>query len=308
MRKAAHSAASKIRFKHRKALKNRIFSAHGQSALRRIKLQPAFMLDKHSMGITLDKLPLSVSIITRDEEQNIGRTLQSVQDIASEIIVVDSGSTDRTADIARTYGATVYIESWKGHIAQKNSALEKCSQEWILALDADEVVSERLADSIRVAVEQPTAVGYFINRKTFYLGKFLEHSWQPDRKLRLVQRSAAPEWGGYNPHDALTMRGAPSFIEGPLHHYSYKSLEDHFHRTVSYAKLTAQSYYDLGKRFSLFKALFNPLMAGFKKLILKRGFLDGYRGCIVAASAVLSVFLKYMFLWDLERTNKDTAA
>lgn len=250
-----------------------------------------------------EKLPLSVSLISFNEEDNIAKALNSIKNIASEIIVVDSHSTDKTKEIAESYGARFLEEDWKGHIAQKNSALEKCTQEWVLSLDCDEVVSTELEKSIIEKVRKPEADGYFINRKTFYLGGFLKHAWQPDWKLRIVRRSANPKWSGYNPHDNLKIRGSMKNLKGDLYHYSYKNLEDHLYRTVKYAKLSAQSYYNEGKKFKWYKPLLNPVSAFAKVFFIQRGFLDGYRGLIIASSSFICTFLKYIFLWEIERNS-----
>ncbi|MBW2635538.1 MAG: glycosyltransferase family 2 protein [Deltaproteobacteria bacterium] len=196
--------------------------------------------------LTTPELPLSVSIISFNEAANIGRTLDSIKTIASEIIVVDSHSTDDTRKIALKYGANVYAEDWKGHIRQKNSALEKCTQPWILSLDSDEVVSEALCAAIVAAVRTPGRSGYRINRRTFYLGKLLRYAWQPDWKLRLVRKDADPLWAGYDPHDRLEMAGRSGRLKGDLIHYSYTDLRDHMQRLVTYAEITANSYHKNG--------------------------------------------------------------
>lgn len=252
------------------------------------------------------KLPLSVAIISFNEEDNIGRTLQAVASIASEIIVVDSHSTDRTTEIAGSFGAKVYDEDWKGHVAQKNSALAKCTQEWILSLDCDEVPDESLIASIIKAVESPTSDGYIINRRTYYMGKYLKYSWQPDWKLRLVRRESRPEWGGYDPHDRLTISGSTEKIRsGDLLHYSYRDIYDHYQRLVKYAKVAAQSYDRNGRRFSYWGLFTKPVFAFFKKYFLKLGFMDGFAGFAVAMSTFIYVFLKYMFLRELQQGRKD---
>ncbi len=251
------------------------------------------------------KLPLSVSIITFNEEENLPNALKSIKDIAEEIIIVDSGSTDKTVSIAKDYGAKVFIEKWKGYVAQKNSALEKCTKDWILSLDADEIVSEELKDNIIRVINSPDADGYYINRITYYSGKFLKHSWQPDWKLRLVKRKANPKWKGIDPHDFLTIDGKTSKLSGYLLHYSYKDIYDHFFRALKYSKISAENYYKLGKKFRIYNLIFNPIWAFVKQYILKLGFLDGLRGLSVAKSYSFSIFLKYMFLWELEQKGKD---
>ena len=246
------------------------------------------------------RLPLSVAVISFNEEDDIGRTLESIADIASEIIVVDSHSTDRTREVAENSGAKVYEEDWKGHIDQKNSALRKCTQEWILFLDCDEVVSNHLKQSIVNAVTHPAADGYFVNRKTSYLGKMLEHAWQPDRKLRLVKSSSSPQWGGYNPHDVLSIKGKTARIKGDLIHYSYQDIQDHFGKAVAYSRIVAHAYAERGRRFHILNLIANPIVAFMMEFIGKRGFLDGVRGFAVAVSVTFYTFLKYLYLWENE--------
>jgi glycosyltransferase involved in cell wall biosynthesis len=247
------------------------------------------------------KLPVSVALISYNEEDNIGRTLESIADIAGEIIVVDSGSTDRTVEIAQGYGAKVFIEEWKGHTGQKNSALGKCSLEWMLFLDCDEVPTHELQLAISQAVNNNNGKAFSINRKTFYLGKLMEHSWQPDLKVRLVHKSAGAYWTGLNPHDALEVNCHATKLEGYLVHYSYKDIMHHFRKTLDYSKISAQSYFNEERRFSLGKLFIDPFLNWFKIYILNRAFLDGARGMIAGISAYLSTFLKYAFLWELEK-------
>jgi len=256
---------------------------------------------------TIAELPLSVSIISFNEAANIGRTLDSINAIASEIIVVDSHSTDNTLEIARTSGAKVYIEDWKGHIRQKNSALEKCTQPWILSLDCDEVVSPALREAIIKAVKEGDRPGYHINRRTFYLGKLLRYAWQPDWNLRLVRKTAEPEWVGYDPHDRLRIAGKGGYLKGDLIHYSYKDLNDHMRRLMAYAAITARSYHRQGKRFHWHNLLLNPPAAFLKKYVMRRALLDGSQGFFVAMSSVIYVFLKYLFLWEIERSGRAPA-
>jgi len=248
-----------------------------------------------------EKLPLSVAIISFNEEDNLGKTLEAIESIASEIVIVDSHSTDRTGEIAESFGAKFYVEDWKGHVAQKNSALEKCTQEWILSLDCDEVADEELVQSIIKAVQNPTSDGYMVNRRTYYMGKYLKYSWQPDWKLRLVRRDSAPEWGGYDPHDVLRIKGSVEKIKrGDLLHYSYRDIFDHYQRLVKYAKVAAQSYDKNGKKFSYTALYTKPLFAFVKKYFIKLGFMDGFAGMAVAVSSFIYVYLKYLFLKEIQ--------
>jgi glycosyltransferase involved in cell wall biosynthesis len=244
------------------------------------------------------KLPLSVSIITYNEESNIGRTVESVSDIASEIVIVDSNSTDNTPEIARIYGAKLYTEEWKGFAEQKNSCLKKCTQDWILCLDADELVSDELKNSIINEISNPQANGYQIKRQTFYLGKLLKYAWQPDLNLRLVQKTSNPLWIGNIVHESLQIEGQIKKLNGTLIHFSYNNLKHHFNKTVEYARISAQSYSELGKNFHFYNLIINPILAWFRLYIINKGFLDGTRGFIAAASSFVYTFLKYAFLFE----------
>ncbi len=247
------------------------------------------------------RLPLSVAMISFNEEPKIRRTIEAVAQIASEIVVVDSHSTDATRAIAADLGAQVFEEDWKGHIAQKNSALEKCTQPWILALDCDEVVSPGLREAIITAVRRPRAGGYLVNRQTVYLGRALKHMWQPDWKLRLVRRESNPVWTGYDPHDHLRIEGKTAKLRGGvLEHDSYRDLRDHFERMLVYARTSAMSYHERGKRSGIGKIVVSPAVAFAKALLVKGAILDGVPGLIAAGSTYASVFLKYCFLWELE--------
>ncbi len=253
---------------------------------------------------SLEKLPLSISIISFNEEKNIGRTLDSIKDIAAEIIIVDSHSKDRTQEIAESYGAKVYIEDWKGHVAQKNSALEKCTQEWILMLDCDEVVSSELKQSIIDAIASGKASAFSVNRKTNYLGKLLHNAWQPDWNLRLVKKSTNPYWQGLNPHDELKCNAEAKRLDGERVHYSYKDVRNHFDKTLDYAQISAQSYKERGRKFSIWNLLLNPIVAFVRLYILRKGFLDGKHGLIAGFSTFVYTFLKYVFFWESELKDK----
>ena len=244
------------------------------------------------------KIKLSVALISLNEEENLPRTLNAIKNIADEIVIIDSGSTDRTPQIAKEFGAKLFYEEWKGFAEQKNSLIKKCSGEWILFLDCDEVVSPQLADEIKNAIQTTAYSGFYINRKTVYLGKVLNYAWQPDRKLRLVRADANPKWIGTVVHEELTVEGVVSKLKNPLFHYSYKNIYEHFTKSVRYAQLSAESYYQQGKKFKLYNLLINPVWAFCKELIIKRGFLDGVRGFAVAWSHSLTTFLKYLFLWE----------
>lgn len=250
-------------------------------------------------------LNLSVALIVYNEEERLPKTLESIKDIASEIIVIDSSSTDNTCAIAKSYGAKIYNEEWRGFVEQKNSLTKKCTKEYILYLDADEVISDELKQSIIYAVQNGKSDGYYIRRKTHYLGSLLNYSWQKDERLRLVKASANPLWVGEIVHEELKINGITSHLAGYIIHYSYRDIDDHFKRTIRYARLSAESYYKKGKKFKLSRLIFSPAIAFIKIYIVKGGFLDGIPGFIAGVSAFVYGFLKYAFLWDITRVNKN---
>ena len=256
-----------------------------------------------------EKLSLSVSIITHNEENNIERCLKSIINIASEIIIVDLGSTDRTLEIAESFGVKVFVEKWQGYIIQKNLALKKCTKSWILCLEAAEELSQELKTSIKKAIKEDNKDGYYINRRSFYLGKLLKFSWQPNYMLRLVRRQSNPCWGDYEPHEKLFVVGITGTLKGDLIHYSYKNIDDHIKGLTKYAYLIAQSYAERGKISHLYNFIINPSFAFFKMYIIRAGFLDGFRGFLVAILSSFCVFLKYSYLWEIikdkEGKNED---
>jgi glycosyltransferase involved in cell wall biosynthesis len=247
-----------------------------------------------------NKLPLSISLITKNEEKRLARTLKSIADIASEIIIVDSGSTDNTQFIANQYNANFSYNQWNGFSEQKNCSLNKCTQKWILCLDADEEVTEKLKQSIIKVIEEDKNFCWMFNRKTFYAGEILNHSWQPDKKLRLVKKEQSPLWTGGLVHEELKANAPIKQLDGDVIHFSYFDVFHHFHKTIEYSKLSAQNYYVKGKRFTILKFIINPILAFFKSYFIKRAFLEGIRGIAVSFSYMTNTFLKYLFLWEIE--------
>ncbi len=252
-----------------------------------------------------NKLPLSVAIITFNEAERLPKTLDSIKDLADEIVIIDSNSTDDTIDIAKSYGAKTYTQTWLGYAEQKNLALEKCSNDWILCLDADEVVTQELAEDINNAILEDDYYAFEVNRRTFYLGKLLKKAWQPDNRLRLVNISKSnAKWVGEFVHEELQVNTEIAVLDGELIHYSYKDITDHFEKTIKYAKLSAESYYVRRKKVSMFKAFGSAKFSFIKLYFLKMGFKDGMQGLIAAVSAFVYTFLKYAYLWDMYRNEK----
>lgn len=245
---------------------------------------------------------LSVALISFNEEARIAKCLEAVRDIASEIIVVDSLSSDRTVEIAESLGARVFREEWKGFAAQKNSALQKCACEWVLFLDCDEVVSKSLRSAIVQAIGQSGFDGYRLKRITNFMGKMVTHSWQNDWLTRLVKRDKA-RWTGEHVHERLECDGAVGSVEGPLYHFTYTNYETELTKGVSYAKLGAQALCARNKKIRLTHLIFNPLWGFIKHYVVKRGFLDGFQGFVIAFSNWHYTFDKYLIAWEMQ--NRD---
>ena len=247
-------------------------------------------------------------MITLDEEDNIGDCLGSA-DFADELIVVDSHSSDRTREIAAGLGARVVERDWPGHIEQKNFALEQARNDWVLCLDADERVTPELRASILEALRAPgDAVGFEMNRRTWYHGRWIRHGgWYPDRKLRLFRRSTGG-WGGTNPHDHVYVDGPRRRLDGDLLHYSYRSIADHLATINSFTTIMAREKAAAGKRSHFAKLLLVGPWKFVDMYILKRGFLDGVAGFIVAVMGAYYVFLKYAKLAELTSATHESAA
>lgn len=248
---------------------------------------------------------LSVAIITLNEAKNLARTLNAIKAISNEIIIIDSGSTDNTVAIAESFGAIVLTNPWQGYSAQKNFALSKCTKDYILSLDADEVPDNTLIDNIKALLENPKHEGYKLRRNAVYMGKMLKHAFC-DSKLRLVKRNSNPQWQGELVHEALQIQGRIGTLPGILLHYSYDNFEDHLQRSIHYGKLNAQKKFAQGERFSFLKLMFNPRLAFIKSYFLKLGFLDGVAGFVVSRMRALDVFEKYLFLWELSQKRNES--
>lgn len=248
---------------------------------------------------------ISLAVITLNEDNNIQRCLQSVCNLVSEIVIVDSGSTDATVALAQSFGARVHHNPWPGQVAQKNYALSLCSHPWVLSLDADEALSETLADSLRrlLASGGPEYAGYWISRKTYYLGAWIEHAWYPEWRLRLVKRDQAV-WQGVNPHDKLVVHGQTASLQGDILHYSYADLDDHLKRTIDYGRIGALAQISQGRTFRWHKLLLAPWGRFLKSLILKQAWRDGWRGWIIAFSSLLTCFAKYAFMYERSVVHK----
>jgi len=238
-------------------------------------------------------MQISATIITLNEERNIARAIDSLS-CADEILVVDSGSTDQTREIAMRHGARVLEEAWRGYAQQKNFAAGCAAHDWILSLDADEQVTPELAAEI-VALKKagPAADGYSFPRRAQYLGRWIRHSgWYPDRKTRLYKRTSA-EWIGEYVHESVRVKGAVGELHADLLHFTCDSLSDHLRTLDRYTTLAARELIEKKKPVPLRRLAIDPAWALFRAYVLQRGFLDGPQGLAIAGMAAFYTFLKY---------------
>jgi glycosyltransferase involved in cell wall biosynthesis len=255
-------------------------------------------------------MTISVAIVAMDEAANIGRTLVSVG-WADEIVLVDSGSTDRTCEIARELGARVIVEPWRGYVAQKQYAIDLCTKEWVLLIDADEEVSAGLADEIRAAIADPNAAsGYWLPRKNLFLGRWVRHGgFYPDPKLRLFRRGQGFVTG-HDPHDRCELKpevqGAEKTrkFKNALVHYTYPNLTLYLGHMNRYSSLGAQLAFAKGhRRFSFSDIVLRPLATFVYNYFIRLGFLDGREGLLLHLYHASYVSWKYSKAWELGRKN-----
>ncbi|MFZ5979480.1 MAG: glycosyltransferase family 2 protein [Candidatus Zixiibacteriota bacterium] len=248
---------------------------------------------------------LSVVVITRNEEKNIRRCLEAVT-WAEEIVLVDNESTDRTREIAAEFGARIFTVGWGGYGTAKRTGVEHAEGEWILSVDADEVVSEELAAEIKDAIlAENDYCGYTIPRKTNFLGRWINHcGWYPDRLLRLFKKNQ----GNFNTamiHEKVELDGRVGSLRHDLLHYSYPDLESYFIKFNRYTTLGAEAANADGKRAGWFDILFKPPVSFFKHYVIKRGFLDGWEGLLISFLSSTAVLIKYAKLRAMKKPSNE---
>lgn len=278
-------------------------------------------------------MKLSVCIITLNEEANIGRTLKSVQPLVAdgegEVIVVDSGSTDKTVEIAKSYGAKVFTEPWKGFAAQKNSGLDKAQGDWILSLDADEEITDELAKAISlsmkfletkelsneegywlhnvVGIKDPDQTdGFEIRRRNFFLGRPMRWGgFYPDAKLRLVRRQLA-KFEARSVHEDMRISSPPAEVWTPILHHAYPTLSGYIEHMNKYSSLGAEMEVEKGRKgFSLVNNVIRPWLTFIYNYFFRLGFLDGKEGLLLHMYHAVYVSWKYAKVWELSRNRRD---
>jgi (heptosyl)LPS beta-1,4-glucosyltransferase len=247
---------------------------------------------------------LSAVIITLNEERNIERCLRSLQNVADEIVVVDSFSTDSTQSICEKYKAKFIQIKWLGYADTKNYANSIAENDWILSLDADESLSEELRGSLMDMKLKKEMKAYRINRLTNYCGSWIKHgAWYPDYKLRIFDRRKS-QWAGYI-HEHLTNveEQFTEILEGDCYHYSYYTIEEHLKQTDKFSKMRAEEMFHEEKKVSLLKMWIAPIFRFLRDYIFKGGLLDGKAGFRIARISAKAVYLKYFYLRQFYRTT-----
>jgi glycosyltransferase involved in cell wall biosynthesis len=253
--------------------------------------------------------PVSVTIITLNEEKNIPHAIKSVS-WAEEVIVVDSGSSDRTVEIAKELGARVIFNPWKGYGQQKNFAQKQASHDWILNIDADEIIPHELAleiqqTLIRVREEDRDTRGFYFPRKTFYLGRWIQHGgWYPNHLVRLSHRQYS-SWTEPSVHEELQVTGKVEGLITPLHHFAFSSIQDQILTNLRFSELGSQDLKKTGQQASIGRLIFKPIGKFIETYFIKRGFLDGLPGFIISVNAAHSMFLKYAYLSEADIRNEN---
>jgi glycosyltransferase involved in cell wall biosynthesis len=242
---------------------------------------------------------LAVIVITKNEEENIEACLESVR-WADEIVVVDGGSSDRTAELARSKGAKVFERKWDGYGAAKNFGLAQCTAEWVLWLDADERVTEQLGEEIRTVLRASGSInGYELPRLANFLGKWIHHcGWYPGYVLRLFRRQAG-RFTEDRVHERLVVEGTVAKLRNDLLHYTDPSLSHYFEKFNRYTTLAAEKMASQGERFRINQVLVRPPWVFVRMYILRAGFLDGFAGFVLSLLSSFYVFVKYTKLWEL---------
>lgn len=250
---------------------------------------------------------ISACIISYNEENKIEDCLQSLQGVVDEIILVDSLSDDKTVEIARKYTDRIYDQKFLGYVEQKKLAMSKAHNDWVLNLDCDERLSDDLKSSILTAkANLDKADAYQMARRTFYVYRWLNYCWYPDKKVRLFNRRKA-KWGGVNPHGHVEVDTKNIIkLNGDIYHYSFDTISDHLQTIDKFTEIGALEIVKKGKRVTMLAPFTHASWTFIRLYILRRGFLDGFAGIIVAFLSFMHVFIKYCKVIVMQRRkNRD---
>jgi glycosyltransferase involved in cell wall biosynthesis len=243
-------------------------------------------------------IPVSIVIVTKDEEKNIREAIQSIKDFA-EIVIVDAFSVDRTLDICREYTEKIYQAEWKGYAKQKQMAIEHAKGPWVFILDSDERFTESLREEITHMVKNDGVYsGFYVPRKNFFLGKWIRHGgWWPDYTLRLFLKDKA-SMKDREVHEKVVVNGTVGYLKNPIEHYTYRTISDYIKKMEKYSTLSANELCNKKVTPSIFSMLINPGFVFLKMFFLRQGFRDGIHGFILSVLYSFYTFLKYTKVWE----------
>lgn len=256
----------------------------------------------------MEEVKISGVIITLNEEKNIERCIKSMFRVCDEVVVIDSNSIDKTVDIAKDLGAKVINQSFLGYTEQKNFAIAQARYNYVLSLDADEVLSNELIESILKIKSSWDFDGYEMNRLTNYCGSWVYHcGWYPDRKIRLFRKNKA-KWLGGALHEKMTMdaNAKSTRIKGDILHYSYYSIDDHIKQIDKFTKISSRELFEKGYCPSVFKVAISGPVKFFRDYFIKLGILDGYVGFRISWISSFATFLKYARVRELNKMKSKT--
>lgn len=261
----------------------------------------AFIFVVKVRAMVNSKPEVSAIVVCFNEEDNIRRCLESLK-WCDEIVVVDSFSTDRTVEICREYTERVIQRHWAGYRDQKAFAHSQATKEWVFLVDADERVPSELRDEVQYALNRCSddCVAFSVPRLVYYLGRWWwRGGWYPDYDIRIFRREKA-RWGGFDPHEKILVNGKVKRLRHPLHHYSYRNIEDHVRRINHFTSVSSRERRGQGKRWHWPDSLCRPALRFFHFYVWKRSFMDGFPGFFAAVTAALYVYLKYAKVRELE--------
>ena len=241
---------------------------------------------------------ISVTIITLNEEANIRACLESIK-WADEILVSDSGSSDRTVEICKGYGAKVFNDEWLGFGRQKNLIAGRARNNWILNIDADERVNPQLREEIGSVLNEGACDGYNITRKNFFGDRWIKHcGWHPDYNLRFYRKDKG-SFNELNVHEAVQVNGKTGYLKSPMEHHTYRDVSDYLKRMDRYSALAAEEMFREGRKAGYFDILFRPLFTFIKMFFLQKGFMEGGTGLVLSGLYASYTLSKYAKLWEM---------
>ncbi len=256
------------------------------------------------------KYPVSVCIVAFNEEKIIGRCLDSVA-WADDIVVLDSFSEDATFEICRKFTPRVFKREWEGYRNQKKHAISLAKNDWVLLMDADEVLTDELIREIKDELDAGDSRfdGYYLSRRLRYLGSWIMRGeWYPEYKIRLFKKSKT-EIGGMEPHDTMTVQsGKTKRLRGDMLHYSYDNISDQMNTLNKYSSIAAEEMFEKGVRFPFARMIFHPAWRFVQAYFMRKGFMDGIPGFVIAVVNSFYVFLKYAKLWELYLDKRQSSS